>query len=83
MQADLVGTQEADDAVKKAVARVPISLWHAVTPQLFTYLEHPKVCRTLCTSTLYCRCAPRKKKQMCILLMLEYSLGNDMQIYFC
>ncbi|CAL8462813.1 g2346 [Coccomyxa elongata] len=43
VQADLVNiTQEADDAIKKAVARVPISLWHAVTPQLFTYLEHPK-----------------------------------------
>ncbi|BDA50909.1 probable serine/threonine-protein kinase SMG1 at C-terminar half [Coccomyxa sp. Obi] len=43
VQADLMSvTQDTDNAIKKAVARVPMRLWHAVTPQLFTYLEHAK-----------------------------------------
>lgn len=48
VQADLLSvTQDTDNAINRALARVPMSLWHAVTPQLFTYLEHPKVCSTL------------------------------------
>ena len=51
VQADLMSvSQDTDDAIRMAVARVPMTLWHAVTPQLFTYLEHPKVCSALAIS---------------------------------
>ncbi len=45
VQADLLGeTQNHVGAIARAIACVPFSLWHAVTPQLFSYLGHPKVC---------------------------------------
>ena len=42
--ADVLGKSEEHDAsVLMALDRVPASMWQSVTPQLFSYLTHPKV----------------------------------------